>query len=66
MEQAVGHENIVYNRDKVNMWCGQIIDYCIKELAKLNKWVKYVVTCIIMQRNGAGLQTAGIKLSILI
>ena len=41
------------------MWCGQIIDHCIKELAKLNKKVKYAVTCIIMQRNGAGLQTAG-------
>eukprot|EP00930_Biecheleria_cincta_P048335 TRINITY_DN3365_c1_g5_i3.p3 TRINITY_DN3365_c1_g5~~TRINITY_DN3365_c1_g5_i3.p3 ORF type:complete len:111 (-),score=30.28 TRINITY_DN3365_c1_g5_i3:55-387(-) len=42
-----------YNKDRVSAWCAQIIDECLKELAKLNKPFKYVVTSIIMQKNGA-------------
>ena len=37
-----------YQKDKVNQWCTQIIDSCIKDLAKLNKPFKYIVTCVIM------------------
>ncbi|CAD7963829.1 unnamed protein product [Amoebophrya sp. A25] len=48
----------VYNKEKVNVWCGQIVDSCLKELAKLNKPFKYVVTCVIMQKNGSPLHTA--------
>ena len=55
---VVGNENVVYVKDKVNDWCRQIIDNCIKELAKLQKPFKYAVTCIITQNNGAGLHTA--------
>lgn len=50
-----GDQNIAYQKDKVNQWCQQIIDSCIKDLAKLNKPFKYAVTCIIMQNNGSGL-----------
>jgi len=46
-----------YSKDKVNAWCAQIIDDCLKELAKLNKPFKYVVTCTIMQKNGAPMHT---------
>mmetsp|Transcript_12848 Transcript_12848/g.22281 ORF Transcript_12848/g.22281 Transcript_12848/m.22281 type:complete len:111 (-) Transcript_12848:56-388(-) len=46
-----------YNKDRVSTWCSQIIDECLKELAKLNKPFKYVVTSIIMQKNGAPLHT---------
>ena len=53
-----GDPNIMYQKDKVNQWCQQIIDTCIKDLAKLNKPFKYAVTCIIMQNNGSGLQSA--------
>ena len=41
-----------------NQWCQQIIDSCIKDLTKLGKMFKYVVTCIILENNGTGLQTA--------
>ena len=53
-----GQEEVVYQPDKVNHWCQQIIDCCIKDLAKLGKEFKYAVTCIILQNNGTGLQTA--------
>ena len=43
-----GDQNIAYQKDKVNQWCQQIIECCIKDLAKLNKPFKYAVTCIIM------------------
>ena len=48
----------VYDRTKISQWTTQIIETCIKELAKLNKPMKYVVTCVIQQNNGAGLQSA--------
>ena len=35
-----------------------IVDACLKELQTLNRPFKYIVTCIIMQKNGAGLDTA--------
>jgi dynein light chain Tctex-type 1 len=31
---------------------------CIKDLARLEKPFKYIVTCIITQNNGSGLQSA--------
>ena len=58
LEQVLGGENISYSKDKVNSWCSQISDICIKELAKLNKPFKYVITSIIMQKNGCGLNSA--------
>eukprot|EP00347_Sterkiella_histriomuscorum_P001171 403373054 len=58
VELVVGSDNIVYQKDKVNQWCQQIIETCIKDLAKLQKPFKYAVTCIITQNNGSGLQTA--------
>mmetsp|Transcript_18367 Transcript_18367/g.49387 ORF Transcript_18367/g.49387 Transcript_18367/m.49387 type:complete len:111 (-) Transcript_18367:174-506(-) len=53
--KAIG--NSQYNKDKVNGWCTQIIDDCLKELTKLQKSFKYIVTCIIMQKNGSPLHT---------
>ncbi|EPR63676.1 putative dynein light chain protein [Toxoplasma gondii GT1] len=50
--------SVVYKKEKVNSWCAQISDACLKELAKLNKPFKYIVTCIIMQKTGASLYTA--------
>mmetsp|Transcript_71289 Transcript_71289/g.140031 ORF Transcript_71289/g.140031 Transcript_71289/m.140031 type:complete len:81 (-) Transcript_71289:340-582(-) len=35
-----------------------IVESCLKELQSLNRQFKYIVTCIIMQKNGAGLTTA--------
>ena len=42
----------------MNQWTQQILDKVIKELATLTKKFKYVVTCIIQQDVGAGLQSA--------
>jgi hypothetical protein len=35
-----------------------MVEVCLKRLTGLNKPFKYVVTCVIMQKNGAGLHTA--------
>merc|ERR1711971_801005 len=49
--------NAQYNKDRVNTWCTSIIDDCLKDLAKLEKPFKYVVTCVIMQKNGSPMHT---------
>mmetsp|Transcript_13451 Transcript_13451/g.12175 ORF Transcript_13451/g.12175 Transcript_13451/m.12175 type:complete len:122 (+) Transcript_13451:156-521(+) len=43
-----------YNSKKVNEWTNGIITHCLKELQTLNRPFKYIITCIIMQKNGAG------------
>ncbi len=51
--------NVFYNKEKVNSWCGQIMDYALRNLSnKLNKPFKYCMTTIIQQNNGAGLLTS--------
>ena len=47
VNNVLGNEATEYNKDRVNQWCTQIIESCIKDLAKLMKKFKYVVTCII-------------------
>ena len=59
MTQVVGDGSVPYSKEKVNDWCRQIIEGCIKELSKLQKKFKYTVTCVIAQNNGCGLHTAG-------
>ena len=58
VNHVIGSDQIVYQREKVNNWSQQIIDTCIKDLAKLNKKFKYIVTCIIQQNNGAAVASA--------
>jgi len=48
----------VYNPKKVNDWTTAIVESVLKGLQNLAKSYKYVVTCIIMQKNGAGLNTS--------
>lgn len=43
------YNNIFYREDKVQLWCNQLIDQCIKGLIKLDKMYKYVVTCVMVQ-----------------
>jgi dynein light chain Tctex-type 1 len=50
--------DVMYNQEKVNSWINTIVDTCLKELQSLNRTFKYIVTCIIMQKNGAGMNTA--------
>ena len=46
-----------YNSKKVNEWTNAIVTICLKELQALARPFKYIITCIIMQKNGAGLNT---------
>mmetsp|Transcript_101042 Transcript_101042/g.261674 ORF Transcript_101042/g.261674 Transcript_101042/m.261674 type:complete len:111 (-) Transcript_101042:34-366(-) len=46
-----------YNKERVNAWTNQIIDDTLKELTKLDKPFKYVVTSVIMQKSGSPLHT---------
>lgn len=47
-----------FNAQKVGQWTTLCLESCMKRLTLLNKPFKYIVTCIIMQKNGAGLHTA--------
>jgi dynein light chain Tctex-type 1 len=48
----------VYTAKKIHDWTSAIVESVLKSLQAVNKPFKYVVTCIIMQKNGAGLHTA--------
>lgn len=47
-----------YNAKKVNEWTNGIVTSCLKDLQALSRPFKYIITCIIMQKNGAGLNTS--------
>lgn len=47
-----------YLSDQVGQWTNDCMESCLKRLTALNKPFKYVVTCLIMQKTGAGLHTA--------
>uniref|UniRef100_A0AAY5K9Q4 Dynein light chain Tctex-type 1 n=1 Tax=Esox lucius TaxID=8010 RepID=A0AAY5K9Q4_ESOLU len=48
----------IFQQNRVDQWTSNVVELCLSQLSKLGKPFKYIVTCIIMQRNGAGLQTA--------
>jgi len=50
--------NATYSHAKVPNWTSMCIESTLKKLKDLNKPFKYVVTAVIMQKNGAGLHTA--------
>ncbi|KAJ8009562.1 hypothetical protein DPEC_G00090170 [Dallia pectoralis] len=56
VEGAMGGN--AYQHSRVNQWTSNVVEQCLSQLGKLGKPFKYIVTCIIMQKNGAGLQTA--------
>ena len=45
--------NEVYDEAKVATWVDRICDQSMQKLTQMNKPFKYVVTCILMQKNGA-------------
>ena len=47
-----------YNSKKVNEWTNGIVTNCLKDLQQLSRPFKYIISCIIMQKNGAGLNTS--------
>ncbi|KAA0187256.1 hypothetical protein FBUS_00152, partial [Fasciolopsis buskii] len=46
-----------FSPTKIKQWTSTIIEQSISQLARLNRPFKYIVSCVMMQRNGAGLQT---------
>ncbi|XP_007899582.1 dynein light chain Tctex-type 3 isoform X1 [Callorhinchus milii] len=56
-------ENIIgggidYNHSKINQWTATIVEQSLMHLVKMGKPFKYIVTCAVMQKSGAGLHTA--------
>ncbi|XP_076724803.1 dynein light chain Tctex-type 1-like isoform X1 [Callospermophilus lateralis] len=56
IESAIG--NNTYQHSQVNQWTTNVVEQTLSQLTKLGKPLKYIVTCVIMQKNGAGLCTA--------
>ena len=50
--------NVIYASDKVQAQSNLLIEEILKKLAALDKPFKYVVTCILLQNNGAGIHSA--------
>lgn len=51
-------KDTVYNRKKVMDWSNTLVASVLMGLQNLNKPFKYAVTCLIMQKTGAGMTTA--------
>ena len=47
-----------YQHNKVSQWTSDVIEGCLTRLKKMEKPFKYIVTSVIMQKNGAGLHVA--------
>ena len=56
VEGTIGSQS--YQQTKINTWTSNIVETILNSLTKLNKPFKYIVSCVIMQKNGAGLHTA--------
>ena len=48
----------VYTISKINTWINSIVETTLTNLAKLQKAFKYIVTCVILEKIGAGLSMA--------
>ncbi|KAM9766422.1 dynein light chain Tctex-type 3 [Menidia menidia] len=56
IEGVVGGDD--YSQALVNKWTAAIVERCLTQMVKLGKAYKYIVTCAVMQKTGAGLHTA--------
>ncbi|EFJ19374.1 hypothetical protein SELMODRAFT_107896, partial [Selaginella moellendorffii] len=56
LDQSLGSNQ--FRHDKVTDWTTSVCEVCLNNLVKLDKPFKYAVTCLIMQKNGAGMVTA--------
>ncbi|XP_048189566.1 dynein light chain Tctex-type 1-like [Perognathus longimembris pacificus] len=56
IESAIGGN--AYPHSKVNQWTTNVVEQTLSQLTKLGKPFTYIVTCVTMQQNGAGLHTA--------
>ena len=53
---SVGDNQFLHT--KIDTWSNNIVEGCLKRLAALNKPFKYVVTCNLTQKAGAGLHAS--------
>lgn len=53
---AIGDSQFLHA--KIDAWSSNIAEGCLKRLAALNKPFKYVITCNLSQKAGAGLHAA--------
>ena len=44
-----------YTISKINTWINSIVEITLTNIAKVKKCFKYIVTCVILQKMGAGL-----------
>ena len=56
--QGTFSADTVYDPEKVNAWTNTMVEQSLRGLQGQSKPFKYVVTAIIVQKNGAGLHTA--------
>ncbi|XP_033878534.2 dynein light chain Tctex-type 1-like [Acipenser ruthenus] len=56
VESTIGSS--AYQHNRVNQWTSSVVETSLNQLTKLGKPFKYIVTCVILQKNGAGLHTA--------
>ncbi|XP_023285553.1 dynein light chain Tctex-type 3-like [Seriola lalandi dorsalis] len=56
IENILGSDD--YSQSLVNKWTASIVERCLTQLVKQGKPYKYIVTCAVMQKTGAGLHTA--------
>mmetsp|Transcript_8226 Transcript_8226/g.12745 ORF Transcript_8226/g.12745 Transcript_8226/m.12745 type:complete len:122 (+) Transcript_8226:53-418(+) len=47
-----------YNDQQSNTWSNKICEDSVHQLTTLNKPFKYIVNCVLMQKNGAGLNSS--------
>ena len=53
-----GEKEIAYKEEKTEQWSNTVMDKCLAKLAGRESKYKYSVTCVMMQKNGAGLVTS--------
>ncbi|XP_029597067.1 dynein light chain Tctex-type 3 isoform X1 [Salmo trutta] len=56
IQSIIGEES--YRQDTVNQWTAKIVEQALTLLVKQSKSYKYIVSCAVMQKSGAGLHTA--------
>ncbi|ORX93299.1 Tctex-1-domain-containing protein [Basidiobolus meristosporus CBS 931.73] len=56
VENTIVEHTYVHSRAKE--WNNTITENCLKRLALLNKSIKYIVNCTILENNGSGIHTA--------
>lgn len=56
IDKVIGPEGI-FKVEKIKKWTDSIVESCLEEFTKLKKPFKYIVTCMINQKDGAGLHS---------